>query len=144
MATFRNTLKAACLFFGMMLLGGCGKEEVIPPAEDLRNADVYGSSIKSQALFLLTQAKRYPTRTAEIGTQLSELLEDSEKRPVGEHAAKYKGLRDGAQELKSLAEKSSPDVKKKLDELQALAESLPGSVKVVGDDPKAKSGDVDQ
>ena len=140
MTTFRGDVRVAYLLVNLVILVGCGgQDEPIPATDDLRNPDVYGSNIKSNVIPLLKQAQQTPARAAEIAGQLSELVEDYEKRPVGQHVAKYKSLRDGAQELKTLAESSSPDTNKKIDELLAVAQSLPGELKLRGDDLKGKS-----
>jgi len=138
------------LAFGLIALvvfPGCGsKAEPIPAGDDLRNPDVYGSQIKSRAVAWLNQAKTHPDRAGSIALQLNELVEDYERQPIGDHGAKYKGLRDGAIELKKLADNSSPEVGKKVDELLALANSLPGELKALGDElnkGQTRTGDAD-
>jgi hypothetical protein len=145
--SFVHSRRLALAMSALVLLCGCGKKnEPIPAAEDLRNPDVYGSEIKSRAVALLNQAKGSPNRAGELALQVSELVEDYEKQPIGDHGAKYKGLRDGAAELKKLADNSSPEVGKKIDELLALANSLPGEQKALGDElgkGQTRIGDAD-
>lgn len=142
-----HSRRLAIAMSALLVLCGCGKKhEPIPTAEDLRNPDVYGAQIKSRAVAWLNQAKTFPDRAGSIALQLGELVEDYEKQPIGNHGAKYKGLRDGAAELKKLADNSSPEVGKKIDELLALANSLPGDQKALGDElnkGQTRIGDAD-
>jgi Txe/YoeB family toxin of Txe-Axe toxin-antitoxin module len=97
------------------------KSEGQDPAE-------YARATKQQVLQFVKSAKENPKSARGDAEALLERLQVYTSRPVGDNQAIYEQLVKKCQDLISTAKRSpgSGDVSKKLDELAALANKLPG------------------
>ena len=101
----------------------------------------FAAGVKSEVYELNTALKEEGAEGVDVDG-LVESLEEYEDEAVGEHEATYKSLLEGAQALQKLVNDSgsAADIQKKIDELIALADKLPGDVSAEG----GESGDDDE
>ena len=112
---FTAAVLAACV-------AGCGPSR---PAPIVMKPDAYAKSMKENVLIFVQQSKESPRSVAQRGEVLLETLQDYKKRPQDENQAVYAELVEKGKDVVQTAQKSG-DVKKKLDELAAIANKLPG------------------
>jgi hypothetical protein len=110
-----GTITALCL--------GCGGSG--PPPPETQDSSAYALRIKRTIVEFVAEGKQNPTAAPKEAAVLVETLEVYKSQPVGEHEAVYAELLERCRQLSSA---SGADVRKKLDELAALANKLPGQI----------------
>ena len=113
-------LSAACVVMGMA--SGCGPG---PPPPETKDPAAYALRIKRMVEEFVAEGIRSPAAAPKEAAVLLETLEVHKSQPVGEHGAIYAELTQRCQELTTA---KGADVRKKLDDMAALAKKLPGEV----------------
>jgi hypothetical protein len=115
------------LLMAVVLPGGSGCSGSAAD-RDAKDPAVYARAIKKDVADFVQAAKKRPKTVKEQAAIFLEKLEAHASHPVGDHKAIYEQLTQKCKELVAAA-KSSPgsaEVTKKLNEMAALADKLPG------------------
>jgi hypothetical protein len=112
-------LVAMCLVSVAAL--GCGGPG--PPPPETKDPAVYARTIKQAVNAFVTEAKSDLATAPKQAAILLETLEVYKGQPVGDHEAIYAELTARCREL---ANAKGADVQKKLNDMAALAQKLPG------------------
>lgn len=125
-------MKHVCAFAILslaVLLTGCARN---PQKLDTKDPVVYAKKIKTQVYNTVQTVRRSPRTASEQSAVLLEELEVYSSQPVGEHETTYAQLLQKCQELLAASQKSGggAEVSRKLNEMKALADKLPGEVQV--------------
>lgn len=111
----------------VLFLGGCsGKNQDLDTGDPAK----YAEKIKNRVHNMVEAVRRSPGSAREQASVLLEELEVYEKQPVGEHETVYAQLLQNCWELVEAAGRSGSgaEVARKLNEMKALADKLPGTV----------------
>jgi hypothetical protein len=121
----RHTWLLVVLSLGLAVVGCSSKSTMKSEGEDPAE---FARATKQQVLQFVKSAKENPKSAGGDAEALLERLQVYTSRPVGDNQAVYEQLVKKCQELVNTAKRSpgSGDVTKKLDELAALANKLPG------------------
>jgi hypothetical protein len=117
-------------YFGLLtalalavLASGCSKSKPSPTA--MPAAD-YAKDTKNSVLSFVNSAKESPKAAGAQAEMFLEQLQGYAKRQVGDNKDIYEQLVQKCKEVSESAKRSPGDVRKKLDEMAALANKLPG------------------
>ncbi len=125
----RPLRRSFCGLLLMIGLVGCGPTE-LPYTDNSKDPAAFGNTIKQ----LVTDAVADARRSREPYDQIR-LISNAinvDRQPVGEFAPVYEQLKSAADELADACESADgpvADMDKKLDDLLAMAERLPGETK---------------
>jgi hypothetical protein len=113
---------------GIVVGSGCGGSQTQQASED--PATVYARTTKIRVLEFVQEAKKRPKSLGQGASVLLETLEVHPNQAVGEHKNVYELLTRKCKELVDLANRSpgSAEIHKKLNEMAALANQLPGEL----------------
>lgn len=127
------------------VLAGCTGSGPAPGHDDSRDPAAYAGEIKSQAVFLLGQAQRWPKQGAEHMSVLLEQFENQQSAAVGDNGPTYEKIQAGARELQATFQRSAPkqEIGTKVQELLNLANSLPGELRPMTDAAERQQGEID-
>jgi hypothetical protein len=104
---------------------GCGGRADLDA--ESKDPNVYARSIKTDVLNFVKDAKENPRTIVGNGSILLEKLQAHPSHPVGDNKATYEALVQKCKELVEAARTSgAADVNRKLEEMSALANKLPG------------------
>jgi hypothetical protein len=122
-----------------LALGGCSTK---PTNLDSQDPAKYAQKIKVQVYSLVEEGRRKPRTVGEEAAVLLEELEIYQKQPVGSHGSIYGQLLQTCQQLVEAAKTSGgkAEVDKKLGEMKALADQLPGDVRAERPDAAGRPG----
>jgi hypothetical protein len=121
-------------------LAGCSGSS--PKSLDSQDPAKYAQKIKSQVYSFVEEARRNPRTAGEQAAVLLEELETYQNRPVGSHGSIYAQLLQTCQQLVEAAKTAGgkAEVDKKLSEMKALADQLPGEIRVQRPDEAGRPG----
>lgn len=125
------SLRMMILLTAVMTCAGCGRTER-PYTNHSQDPQAYALDVKTLVLDHVMIARKSREPADQVRLIVME-LEDSPKRPVGEFNQTYAEMLTAAQSLLADCEQADgrPNgLEKRLDELAAMAESLPGSVNI--------------
>ena len=86
----------------------------------------YAKDVKASVLRFVQSTKENPKAAGPQAEIFLEQLQGHAKRNVGEHKATYEQLVQKCKELSESGKRPPDEVRKKLDEMAALANKLPG------------------
>ena len=111
----------------LLAAAGCAGNKSAVKAEG-DDAAEYAKTTKQQVKQCVQVGRENPRTVGAEAEALLERLQVHTSRPVGEHKATYEQLTQKCKDLVDAAKKSpgSSEVKKLLDDLNALADKLPG------------------
>jgi len=119
-----------CILTVVLIATACGCSGRGPAAKKAEGEDPaeYARATKQQVLQFVQMANENMKSAGGQAEALLERLQVHTTRPVGENKTIYEQLTQTCKELVDAAKRSpgSADVKKKVDELAALANKLPG------------------
>jgi hypothetical protein len=121
-------------------LAGCSPPK--PKNLDSEDPGKYAQKIKSQVYSFVEEARRNPRSVSEQGAVLLEELDIYQKQPVGSHGSIYAQLLQSCQQLVEAAKTAGgkAEVDKKLSEMKALADQLPGEIRAERPDRAGRPG----